>query len=375
MPHTLIDYVNDVPLYRRHDEGYILRRRPTVLYCEPGEVTRGLEHFRALTGRDPEWACLHGPDGDRAADRVSGCPVMALSSLRHRPDLLVYLYGERERGKGVTLALAGVRHLCFATDPPYREGRYDPAFLKAHADPLEEVFALLADEESRRTFASVVRHRITGEHGYLRIAAYPEYHHPHASARPGDHVVDGGVFDGATSVDFARSAIGGHVYAFEPDPDNLRRIHRLLEDTAPAHAAMRAGRVEVVEAALFDRPCTLRFSSGRGGSSSMNTLSSGEVIDVAAIDLDGFFRQQGGGRCDLISLDVEGAEREALAGAEETIARHRPTLQVSIYHKQADLFELPLSIHRRHRDYVLFVGHHNTYSTETDLYAVPKERL
>jgi hypothetical protein len=93
------------------------------------------------------------------------------------------------------------------------------------------------------------------------------------------------------------------------------------------------------------------------------------------VDLDSFLRERGDARCDLISLDVEGAEREALDGARKTIARHRPVLQVSIYHTLADLFELPLHIHHEHRDYMFFVGHHNTYSTETDLYAVPKERL
>ena len=38
MSRALVDYVNDVPLYRRSSEDYILRRRPAVLYCEPSEV-------------------------------------------------------------------------------------------------------------------------------------------------------------------------------------------------------------------------------------------------------------------------------------------------------------------------------------------------
>ncbi|HVW05280.1 MAG TPA: FkbM family methyltransferase [Vicinamibacterales bacterium] len=378
MSRALVDYVNDVPLYRRSSEDYILRRRPAVLYCERSEVADGARQFRSVAGREPDWICLHAEDAASLAVSAAGLPspVIARSDLRDRPDLLVYLYGAHERRKGIALALAGIRHLCFAADPPYREGRYRPGYLRDHAEPLEDVFALLADEESRLTFASVVRHRITGEHGYLRIADYPEYRHPLAHARPGDHVVDGGAFDGETSFDFARAAVGGRVYAFEPDVENQRRIRERLDRARGGDAATQAaaGAIEVVDAGLFDTRRTLRFSSGRGGSSAITPAASADVT-IAAVDLDSFLRERGDARCDLISLDVEGAEREALDGARKTIARHRPVLQVSIYHTLADLFELPLHIHHEHRDYMFFVGHHNTYSTETDLYAVPKERL
>jgi FkbM family methyltransferase len=379
MPDALVDYVSDVPLYRRSSEDYILRRRPVVLYCERAEIADGVRQFHAITGRDPEWICVHAEDThvDAGASSDPPAPVLAHADLRNRPDLLVYLYGRHERRKGIALALAGVRHLCFAADPPYREGRYRPSYLSDHAEPLEEVFALLADEESRRTFASIVRHRITGEHGYLRMASYPEYHHPLAHARPGDHVVDGGAFDGQTSLDFARAAAGGRVYAFEPDVENQCRIRETLDRVrrGDAVAQAAANRVDLVAAALFDTTCTLQFSSGRGGSSAITPADNADVTRIAAVDLDSFLAERGETRCDLISLDVEGAEREALDGAARTIARERPVLQVSIYHKLADLFELPLHIHRAHRDYVFFVGHHNTYSTETDLYAVPRERL
>ena len=64
-----------------------------------------------------------------------------------------------------------------------------------------------------------------------------------------------------------------------------------------------------------------------------------------------------------------------LAGAERLIGEQRPKLQISVYHSLSHLFEIPLRFLERHRDYALFLGHHDVYSTETDAYLVPRERL
>jgi hypothetical protein len=71
---------------------------------------------------------------------------------------------------------------------------------------------------------------------------------------------------------------------------------------------------------------------------------------------------------------IEGAETEALRGAEQTIRRHRPKLQISLYHRREDLFEIPALIRGMVADYRFFLGHHSYYHMETDLYAVPRQR-
>ena len=50
-------------------------------------------------------------------------------------------------------------------------------------------------------------------------------------------------------------------------------------------------------------------------------------------------------------MDVEGAEREALWGACQTIARYNPRLMVALYHRNEDLFELPLLVHKLNSKY------------------------
>jgi hypothetical protein len=54
------------------------------------------------------------------------------------------------------------------------------------------------------------------------------------------------------------------------------------------------------------------------------------TIDVPVTTLDGFSREAGLERLDLIKIDVEGHEESVLRGASDVIARHHPVLLVEI---------------------------------------------
>ena len=66
----------------------------------------------------------------------------------------------------------------------------------------------------------------------------------------------------------------------------------------------------------------------------------------------------GGRAVDYIKYDVEGAEAEALSGSMETVARWRPTLLVSLYHRSEDLFARPLRVLTIRPDYRIYLRHH-----------------
>ena len=61
-----------------------------------------------------------------------------------------------------------------------------------------------------------------------------------------------------------------------------------------------------------------------------------------------------GDRIDYIKYDVEGSEREALIGSQNTILATTPTLLVSLYHRNEDIFALPLLIKQRFPNYKHF---------------------
>jgi FkbM family methyltransferase len=359
----LYQAIRDAPLLRYVASDDDLKRG-VALVCFPKDVEQAIEWFRGRTGRLPEYLHLCGkaPIGPLPVGEI---PVIELA--RSLEILTLVFDGRDPRKKGIYLAQNGVARHAFHRDPQYGHRRTDFGFYSKHRQELEQLWARLEDEESRLTLASIIKSRIHGNCGYLRIAEYAEYEHPLVRAEPGEAVADCGSFDGKTSIDFARRVgPAGKVFAFEPSPENRKRIRRNLK-------SQNVGNVKIVAKAVSAEVGSVRFSAGDAGSSRISENESD--IEVPTVSLDHFIRKSGGLRLDVVSLDIEGAEPEALRGARRVIREQRPKFQISIYHENDHLFRLPLEFLQEHRDYALFLGHHNTYSTETDAYLVPRERL
>lgn len=177
--------------------------------------------------------------------------------------------------------------------------------------------------------------------------------------------IDGGAYDGATSRRFAEWCGSGYdrIYAFEPDPRNIRRMRDAL-------AKKPVERMEIVEKGLWDSETEVGFdASGTQGAGVDETAGSGRVW-VTSID-----RTVGNENVTFIKLDVEGAEYEALRGAEQTIRRFHPRMAVSIYHKPEDIFTLPELILSFSGEYRFYLRHYQMSRFETILYAVQGDGL
>ena len=150
---------------------------------------------------------------------------------------------------------------------------------------------------------------------------------------PGDVVIELGGWVGV----FARAALlrgAAKVVVVEPVPDNLECLRRSLDDE------IAAGRVEIVEAAAWSRSGTVRMkregpNNYTGGSEGWNVSGAG-TLEVRAVTVDELVSELGLERVDLLEMDIEGAERHALAGARETIRRFAPEIAVCIHHLPDD---------------------------------------
>lgn len=90
-----------------------------------------------------------------------------------------------------------------------------------------------------------------------------------------------------------------------------------------------------------------------------------QVISTTSIDMIA-----GGEPVTFIKMDIEGAELEALKGAQETIKKYRPTLAISIYHRPQDIVELPEYIKTLIPEYKLYLRNYHLDHTETVLCAI-----
>lgn len=135
--------------------------------------------------------------------------------------------------------------------------------------------------------------------------------------RPGDVVADVGANNGFTGVLFAR-AVGptGRVVGFEPSPANLEAARENIRLNG-------VGNFELVAAAVGARPGSVSFDPGFGN----GAVAAAGPITVPQVTLDEHF---GDRRLDLIKLDIEGYELEALRGARRLLER-RPALAIEIH--------------------------------------------
>lgn len=127
------------------------------------------------------------------------------------------------------------------------------------------------------------------------------------------------------------------IYAMEPDRKNFKKLCKNIEGKNHIYAYNNA-------AWCIDTQ--LPFSAKSGRQSSIAASRGTKYIEGRSVD-----SILNGNEATLIKMDVEGAEREALWGACQTIARYNPRLMVALYHRNEDLFELPLLVHKLNSKY------------------------
>ena len=53
---------------------------------------------------------------------------------------------------------------------------------------------------------------------------------------------------------------------------------------------------------------------------------------------------------DYINIDAEGSDLEALEGLHETISHSKPVVSCAVYHKNEDMFSIPLYLYDKYSD-------------------------
>jgi len=128
------------------------------------------------------------------------------------------------------------------------------------------------------------------------------------------------------------------VVAVEPSPQNLECLRRNFA------APIAAGRVVLVDRGVWDKEETLRFAVSGNSVRDSFVLESGDEIGALQLrvtTIDRLRAELALPRIDFIKMDIEGAEQQALAGAQDTLARFHPRLSLAAYHRADDFEEIP----------------------------------
>lgn len=237
-----------------------------------------------------------------------------------------------------------------------------PQFFRDRSDRIAQAYGRLADSQSREVFMAVLKTHflrtplpipnLPVEHQYLPVGVRL----PRGTSR----LIHCGAYDGDTLRRLL--AFGGPMQAvacFEPDAFNFVRLAQYLGSTY----ASLAVSVIAMPCGVWHTESLLTFSSGRRINSSL-TDTGDTHVQCVAIDhvLWGF-------RPTYITMDVEGAEPEALRGAEQMLRSDRPDLAICVYHRPEHLWEVLLWIDSLDVGYQFTLRNYTGFPAETVLYA------
>jgi FkbM family methyltransferase len=167
---------------------------------------------------------------------------------------------------------------------------------------------------------------------------------PGDTVQPGDVVVDVGAHIGTFDDDALRRGASKCILV-EPDPVNVECIRRNF----PREIA--EGKVVIIAEGAWSSRSTLEFAEGvaNSGTGSFVLHENGaRTISVPVRPLDEMLGAQ---RVNYIKMDIEGAEREALKGAAQTLRQWKPVIMLDSYHRSDDDVVLPRVIHEGNPGY------------------------
>jgi len=232
------------------------------------------------------------------------------------------------------------------------------SFYSENAERVNAVVNMLADEKSRRIYMGMIKFRSTHNKKDFPVHPFTEEQYFIKELRLGKNEVfiDGGASIGDTIIPFTRRCKEyKQIIAFEPDPASFEKLKQKYGNNP---------RITLMNAGLYDKDGEILFDGGKGQASKI--ADQGDFTDSIQIKtIDGLGLE----RVSFIKMDIEGAELNALKGAQKTILRDKPKMAICIYHSDEDMINVAEYIHDLVPEYKLYVRQYG-FAAETVLYAI-----
>jgi len=232
------------------------------------------------------------------------------------------------------------------------------SYVESQSNEFETLYSFLADDKSREVLKARLNCLLTNN---LLFPPHLVDEHQYFDERlirfHRDEVfLDIGAYDGQTATEFAQRALSYRkVICMEPEKSNYQR---LLEHTVALQ------RVQTIRMGAWSEKASFPFA-GSGFSSRIADEGGSGRMEVAPID-----ELLYGEPVTYLKMDIEGAECEALKGAQMTIMKYKPRLAICVYHKRCDILNVPRFIKDLDLGYRLYLRHYGPTIYETVCYAI-----
>lgn len=251
----------------------------------------------------------------------------------------------------------------FDNSKPYLE-RYDKEITAAKS--------LLTDDYSKEIFDELKMFNANRTPmNKDNLDKFPENYCPNVPLNEGDVMINGGISSDLTLTFKMAESVGenGLIVGFDPNVRILAKINKEIEKSGFKN-------IKTFSYGLWNKNCHKDlFFQGDTDASLIYRKEEGLYLPATLVKLDDFVIKEGINKVDFITLDVEGAEMEALQGAETILLTQKPNLAISIHHKPTDLFQVINYVNGLNCGYKFWLGFHAPYSVNSVnviLYATAK---
>lgn len=221
----------------------------------------------------------------------------------------------------------------------------------------------LADYRSKHILNGIIRYWFEFDVNRLHSlceTVFPDYYDMDIlQCGEDDVLVDLGAFTGDSAEEYIHT-YGAYkkIYAYEITPSTFETMQKRLEEYPNVILNLKG---------VGGEAGTMYVNNG-GARAGNKLLTEGDT-EVAVVTLDEDISEP----VSVIKMDIEGAEKEAILGAEMHIRNEKPKLLISTYHMPGDLFEIPLLINDIRDDYKFYMrfnGHGCLWPCDYVLFAV-----
>ena len=236
------------------------------------------------------------------------------------------------------------------------------AYYLNRRERIEECLDLLAEEQSREVYHRCLQTHLQRKPVPIPMSPRHEQYTPQDIQRIKGYsrFIYCGVSVGEMASVFSRTGKVEELVCFEPDPNQ----YRLTTEYLTQQQKNIAGRVTAIPCAVYSHDAIEPFTYTDTSFGSRIMPQADSWIQTVTIDhvLPGFDPT-------YIIMDIEGAELEALKGAESTIRNNRPDLAICLYHAPHHLWEIPLYLNALGVGYRFYLRNYTSFVGETVLYA------
>ena len=237
-------------------------------------------------------------------------------------------------------------------------------FYANNADRINAIVNMLADEKSKKTYLAMIKFRQTRnkeDFPFSNNNEIPYFTKEIVSRFSKDEVfIDCGAYNGDTIDDFLKYCSEyKQVIAFEPLSENVEEIKKKY---------VKNSKITLINAGVYDKDDVVNFIGGGCGGRIFKTKNDEKNVKIQVKAIDNLNIES----VTFIKMDVEGAELNALKGAEKTIIRDKPKLAICLYHSNEDMLSIAEYINKIVPEYKLYVAHYGPYPVfeGTVLYAI-----